>query len=84
MLGFSKGEIIQRANAWMVANQAWADGVVSAAALQAGPDPAARLEAASLANFRTVLPAAIAAIMEEQNILMEEQVKQLISDAVKA
>ena len=83
MLGFTKEEIINRANAWMVSNQSWADSVVSNAAKQAGSDPAMQLEAASLANFRIVLPAAIASIMEEQNMLMEKQVKELIAQAVK-
>lgn len=83
MLGFTKEEIINRANAWMVSNQSWADNIVSNAAKQAGPNPAMQLEAASLANFRVVLPTAIASIMEEQNILMEKQVNELIAQAVK-
>lgn len=82
MLGFTKDEIIQRASSWMSDNQSWADSVVADAVAKAGSNPAAQLEAASLANFRVVLPVAIAAILEEQNILMEKQVKELIDAAL--
>ena len=82
MLGFTKDEIIQRANDWITKNQSWADSVVADAVAKAGLNPAAQLEAASLANFRIVLPTAIAEIMEAQNILMEKQIKQLIDDAL--
>lgn len=78
MIGFTKEEIVDLAQQWIIENQQWADSIVTQAAIQAGPNPLEQLEACSLANFKQVLPVAIATILEKQNLRMEEQIKELI------
>lgn len=84
MIGFTKEEIVKLANQWIDENQQWADSVVIQTAQQAGTNPFEQLEACSLANFKKVLPVAIATILEKQNLRMEEQIKDLIRSELSA
>jgi len=77
MIGFTKEQIIEKAQEWMDKNQAWADQVTREAASRQS-NPLLQLQEGMLANLRIVLPKAIAEIMEKQNKVMEKQIEDMI------